>query len=916
MDKNILLEKNRSKESSNIDENISIGLEKKIRMLESDKLQDDLSLYSLYNKERDECNRYRLLFVINPVCSNVLFNMKTEVVRNEGSTSCTAITDSITINKPENAINGVETINQLQAIRDTEYSHPELGNIVYHCGIDIFNNHMIRNDAFTHVGYYKSDNDRKMVFNTFRDFLVDDKGEIIIENIYKSGDNNKIKRHLYNADSLLSFKNAFLNKCKEENGWFGFYNSANINIFNGMVNNTPVMINRPLLNNKPCEFIDLYPDRSLYSFIPKYNKARSREEKNWNYTIVYPYASDEEKLNEVCGGENGAISFTHKRVKGKNKDLLECCSLFKHNLKVGSYVNFYYKLSGANGSFNFGLKARVESIGDRAGKNKDKVFNVDYNVAKTLFRINNIDRTALFYKRISNGAECSYYFRIFKSLETDKKLNSEINKIAFGRNIYGDELAQIVYTDDINLEGIVDNNGRPVSEIYLMLIKNNAGYKEWYKNNPYYGKEEIEMSHCFGKISSGLDFSGGDVNNEPFDYNIHYINNLTNQFNETERNRILTATTGNDVNILNTWKAWGNTILKNRATPPKAVEDEITIKNNEYYGDIVEFDPYYYRETVISSVYHRFNTAQRESFNMDFRDIIEDEIAADDFDAEIDVTTTGGVITSVTSPEFRTATYYLNSTTGTTHEYGINGTNDLFFGNVFPEGYYYKPFYKIKVVEDEENEDSALIQVINYEDGYVYCIENDNEVKELVINPPIMNPDFKIGGTIALYDKQTCGTIIGSISEVNTDSHFIKAKIMTSDVKRASRLADNELSKFYGGFGENRRYELYWVDEVVPRYGRVCKKIGRIVWRGLVLPSELNNTSSLYDTPFMNGRFYKNANINFFLRRQDPFGDYGLSEPISSSVLNQISTYVLNSEVKKYDTSPIEVLLNNDDLCY
>jgi hypothetical protein len=57
-------------------------------------------------------------------------------------------------------------------------------------------------------------------------------------------------------------------------------------------------------------------------------------------------------------------------------------------------------------------------------------------------------------------------------------------------------------------------------------------------------------------------------------------------------------------------------------------------------------------------------------------------------------------------------------------------------------------------------------------------------------------------------------------------------------------------------------------------------------------------------------------NINFFLRRQDPFGNYGLSVPIGSDVMNQITTYSLNAKTKKIDTSIIEMVEKGMDVCY
>ena len=925
----ILLEKNRSEESSNITENIGVSLENKVRMLESDKLQDNLSLYGLYNKERDNCEKFRFNFTINPVCSNVLFNMKTEVLYKEGSPECSAITKSRTIKKPTKAINTTERVNDIQAIRDTEYSHPELGGLIYHCGLDIFNNHMIRNDAFTHVGYFVSTDGRGSIFNTYKDYLVDKDGKIVKENIYEPGEKNKIERHLYTADSLLSFKNAFLNKCKEQNGWFGFLNSSNINIENVNVDGEKISINRVLMNNKPCEFIDLYPDRSLYTFVPKYNKYKNTTEKNWDYTIVYPYASDEKKLDEVCGGKDGAIAFKYKRVKGKNKDLLECFSYFKHNMKTGDYVKLYYRTTG--GDFKEAIKIRVESVGDRSGQHRDRVFNVDYLSVKKILGNSGIKKDVFYYKRLSNGCECSYYFRKFKSLEVDKNLASEINKVAFGRNIYDDEIAQIIYTDDINLSGLVDNNGRPVSEVYLTILKRNSGYKNWYGNG---ASRDYGFSHCFGKVTSALDFSGMGINNEPVDYNIHRINNVTSQFSNPIKKLILTpGDTTVYLNILNTWKAWGDSILKNgniyplrvlggRGTEdvvsPKTIEDDITIESTkEFYGDIVEFDPYYSRETVIGKVYHRFNTTQRESFSPDLRDILEDTIIMDDFDAPI---YDEGSSEPTLKSGFKTETYCLNSITSSTHKYGTDA-NNLLYGNICPEGYYYNPFYKIKVREEMPNEDSALAKIIKYADGYAYClnIETDDIVKEIIVYPPVMQKSFIIGQTLALYDRYTKQTAIGYITEIYKDEGYIKASYFVDDIKRASRL--EELNEFDSGFssdesGAQRRYELYWSETVVPKYAKVNERLSALIWRDLVLPSELGNDSELYDTPFMNGRFYKSTNINFFLRRQDPFGDYGLSVPINGHCMNQVSTYVLNSEVKRFDPTPIEISLNNDDLCY
>ena len=174
------------------------------------------------------------------------------------------------------------------------------------------------------------------------------------------------------------------------------------------------------------------------------------------------------------------------------------------------------------------------------------------------------------YKRLSGGDECQYYFRQFKKLKNidGSDLKSDINKIAFGKNIYGDDTAQIIFTDDIDIEGLVDNNGRPVSKVYFTVVKRNAGYKNWYReDNPEYNSSDIEFSHCFGKVSSGLDFSG--IKDEPWDYNVHRLHNLdTDQSKGSIEYRTL------DV--------WGSAV----SSEVKSIEDDITIDNDEFYGDI------------------------------------------------------------------------------------------------------------------------------------------------------------------------------------------------------------------------------------------------------------------------------------------------------------------------------------------
>ena len=190
-------------------------------------------------------------------------------------------------------------------------------------------------------------------------------------------------------------------------------------------------------------------------------------------------------------------------------------------------------------------------------------------------------------------------FKKIKNIDGNE-LNSDVNKAAFGNNIYGDNIAQIIFTDDVDVNGLVDENGRPLSEIYLTVVKRNKGNKLWYDKHVV-NTEDIEFSHCFGKLTSGLDFSG--IENEPFDYNVHYFTNL-NKFADKDNTELSTEYKSKKT-IQNTFSAWGDTLINHPMA--KYIEDDITIDNDVFYGDVVEFDNATYKKTTIGYCYYRLD---------------------------------------------------------------------------------------------------------------------------------------------------------------------------------------------------------------------------------------------------------------------------------------------------------------------
>ena len=947
MGEKIFLEGYRSEFSNNVENTIDLEFSTKTRLLPNNSISDEFSLLEQYNRERDTCSKFRLIFNINPICSNILFNRKTEIVVNEGAPNCVAILDNnkFTLNMSEyapNAFNKTTPITHIQAIRNTEYSHKECGNFVYHCGIDIFNNHMLRKKDFVHVNKYNSnsESDSKFVYNTINDYCRDSRGDIIKENLNaKYNKNNLTNMHLYQYDTIYKMEDAFADNCEEKDGWWGFINPNTIEIENN--NGKTIYINRMMANNKSCEFIDLYPDRSLFSFTPKYNKYRLRTENNWDYCITYPYKKDELKINEICGGEEQAIKanikFTYNTA---SIPIIQCASYFKHNLKVGDYVTFYYYLPyysnkidtidklvpifdpskneynlykesdiDENGNIINGaeiywvvkkeemiftshnVKVRVSSIGDDNGHYTDRIFNVKYEDIGDIYEY--MEMFGCFYKKNSSNTECSYYFRKLKKLKNinGDELRSENNKVGFSRNIYGDEVSQIIFMDDVDVDGLLDHNNKPVSELFLTIVKSNRGYKKWYADRPNFTDEDIEFSHCFGKITSAIDFCG--IEKEPFDYNIHFAHNMDKPNNMTAP-------------IRNTFSAWGETVMSGT---PKTLENDITIDMDEFYGDIVEYDFSIAKETIIGQVYHRFNTAQRECWSDAYRDIRHDEITSDDYD-----------YANGMGKPFSVSTYFMNNVKTIDDEKGA--FTDLMYGNISPEGYFYNPHNRFKIREEDDYYKESSARPVNYNDvtfdkydTYLLLKQNGSityhksqidailhqedgddlvyqgTYYEITIQAPT-NYGFIKGDFLAFYNKNTKETNWGEL--INVSGNILTLRCDESAFTTIENMSLDYLNPING----NRCIYVYWTPDSVPSYAKLSEGKHKFVWRPIVPPSQMLRDDELFDTTFANGRFYIERNFNLFLKRQDPHGIYGLSKPMYKHYVQEISNPMQTFNIK------------------
>lgn len=686
MQREFLQEKSLNRTSDNAEKSLNVDLSAKSRLIPFSTTAGMLSLNKLYTDERDECETYRMIFTVNPICTNVLYNAITEPVYKEGSEDAINLIET-GIGRdnqdvfPDGTINeSGETVDQVAAVRDTEYSHEKIGNFKYHCGYDIFNNHLLRGMDFQHIKRTKNI-DNKNEFNTIFDYLVDYKGDVVeryigdSEGPFNANRERREKLKLYQLDNIKPINLAFYDGLRQVDGWYGFYNSGNINIPNATLNGEDIEVNCVINNETRCEFIDLYPDRTLYSFIPKVNRFRKRIERNWDCTVVYPFENDYDKFNEVNGNNINAVKVLSTQIVydnvGNEQILMQ--SLLRHTLNPGSQIRLFYK-KGDNGLIKrYSIPITVITTGDETGENLNKYFKIKLYDIRTFCTTEDVENNTIhfFYKKIENGCDDRYYFRKFKEIInyryvqtnceglTPTKLTKEPtvinenspriiklgdecfklegepihytqNKIAFGENIYGDRIAQVIFNDDICITGLKDNLGRPLTELYFMVLKTNRGHEKWYDEGNA-TDDKVEYSHCFGDITSGLDLPSGVT-----DYNVRCLHNVFFK----------------DLPDESEYKDGLSIIMENAPSgdyggnAPKPIENNLTLEYSYdhdlimphiFYGDVVEFNRAGFMEHTIEKVYHRFNTAQRECLkNQKYFDIHYDELVGDLYDVKPD----------------------------------------------------------------------------------------------------------------------------------------------------------------------------------------------------------------------------------------------------------------------------------------
>lgn len=935
VDSKVFLQSHISKQSSNTSNGVNVQLKGKRKLLPTTDMSESVSQYEQYLEERGKCNKIRLTCQVNPICSNVLYNSVTEIVRNEGSDDVEVLNYRNDTIKTENTsgknkkvdfwsspswsgdaltiLNGnAKDFHPTNAIRDTQLSSPSNG-FVYHCGKDIFNNHLIRSNTFKTICKRQGGNED--TFNTIADKMRDVKGNEVVETLYFpvdapiDGHKKDVTMHVYRYDDILTYADSVKNRLVQKyDGWVGFYNRSKIKSYNDFKNGEIMDIERPIMYKNGGDFIEMYPDRSLYSFVPKFNKHRKRVEKNWEYCITYPSSSTTDGFDSIINKSNGALKaiYFDENSKGDNGgSQLVIYGISKHGLMVGDFVSVYKTLrngtdervvesaevSAVVDDYIFVLKGNSTAISnswyDVSQKDLNngyiKVDGVVYKLAPNkkyfvdasgnkYYLVNgkyvnlDLDSQHISYKKVVNGIECNYYVRIFSKVpnfknasavtsseydiyKDDSKLikeyqgsdydfESHVSRLAFAKNIYGDEIGEVVFTDDIDISNLKDNLGRPLSTLYITFLKSNGGYKEWYGfgANIDPSSDKVTYSHCFGALTCGYETSDesiytNDINSinkinniggDAIGVNVYYINKdcRNSYFNDTKNSYF----NGTEV-------AYG--VDKN------------------FYGDLCFYDEYNATEVSIQPMMYRFNTAQRESYysasKEKFNGYNYDDIMYDDYDI---------------------------SNTFTIKTSQVSGTNSR------KEGYYYKPHYPIEIKM------FGKLNSVRPDFLKIRSIKKEDDVYSIVTSSYHY---LGVGDKAMIYDS-TQEKYYTLVTVKNNNSNYKKfyCKVYSEDGKALEKLT------FMDGDGKSHDllntnddvarglymsdFKLFKVDNLeIPSYAKILKDgTCRYVWRDIINNGFNPTVSSVEEYPFTNGAFYINKRIDIYVRRQDPYNMYGL----------------------------------------
>lgn len=360
----------------------------------------------------------------------------------------------------------------------------------------------------------------------------------------------------------IAAKTIMSNSIFEKDGWVGSYNDE------PNVNEIQFNDNKSAL----CEF---------FPFDPGYDRLKMLDSdgaSNYLFKLVYPFSTKDITLvknNLNISLKDGVPIIDKFTIELNGRQYIGFRTPMNHGLNVGDRIRLFNFVDNTpNNTLNLNTNLyRVFKLGNQVNDNKLRTFVIDVNPSDINFTIG-----VSTIKRSVNGKLSSYYVRQFKSLTSSDYKDYDLYPAAYGVTYFNDEVVAFNFKNDIDVSSLVDNLGRPITEIYLSIIKNDNDSNPTSLNTQYWLQQQQNLippynTRFWTKISAGYDLE----NNNNVNYNIRSYG---------------------DTNYV------GSLYYEN-----------IDESDDVFDGDIVEYNESELLERRIENLYHRVNTVYREFLN-------------------------------------------------------------------------------------------------------------------------------------------------------------------------------------------------------------------------------------------------------------------------------------------------------------
>jgi hypothetical protein len=373
---------------------------------------------------------------------------------------------------------------------------------------------------------------------------------------------NKNVKIYKDANNKIVSKTILSSSIFEKNGWVGYFNDE--------LDQTALEFN----DNKSalCEFFPFDPGYDRLNFLD------SDGTQNFLIKITYPFRTKDIVLvkNKTNVSLKDGIPIIEKfLIKLNGRNYTGFRTAMNHGLTEGDRISLLkFTDNTSNSSLNLNSKFyRVFKLGNETNDNKLRNFVIDVDPNDINFTIG-----VSTVKRVVKDKPSLYYVRQFKSLTSSDYKDYDLYPAAYGVTYFDDKVAAFNFKKDINVTGLVDNLNRPLTELYLTIIKNDN------------------------------DTSANNISSQ---YWISKQQNLQIPFNTRFWTKISAGyLLENDTNINYNIRSYGDTNYNG-----SSYFENIDESDDIFDGDIVEYNESELLERRLEIVYHRVNTVYREKLN-------------------------------------------------------------------------------------------------------------------------------------------------------------------------------------------------------------------------------------------------------------------------------------------------------------